>query len=96
MKSTTCKKCGNQIVWLKDFQGKWKAVDADRVEAGDVQYESARHGTHWENCKKKPAARPYVKPENFPVYQTPRSNFVRQIPEDEDARITGLLNGNKT
>lgn len=71
---STCKKCGNQIVWFRNGD-KWIAVDAERIEVGDEQYEP----------------RGYVKPENFPVCQTLESDYVRAIPEDEARHLDRLI-----
>lgn len=45
-RATTCKHCGEQIVYFK-VQGKYKAVDAHRVEAGDSEFDPRRHVAHF-------------------------------------------------
>ncbi|MBX9670495.1 MAG: hypothetical protein K2X93_23035 [Candidatus Obscuribacterales bacterium] len=49
-----CDKCGEQIVFLKSSRSlqqiRTLAVDAATVEAGDEQYDPARHSMHFKSC----------------------------------------------
>lgn len=97
MREVSCKKCGNQIVWF-NVNGRWQAVDALRVEVGDDSWEPARHGSHFENCKKQSASRGYIKPESYPCTpltpeQMASAKDLRAIPADEELRISNLING---
>jgi len=52
MSATTCKGCGEQIVWFITDAGKKMPVDASSVEVGDVQYDRGRHVSHFSTCPK--------------------------------------------
>ena len=92
-----CNKCGAQIIWFHPARKKWVAVDPERVEVGDTEYDRERHGHHYATCKemkKQEPSRGYIKPESFPTSAV-KSDYVRQIPADEEERITQLIEGKR-
>ena len=52
-KQSTCRSCGNQIIWYLKVppHGKNIPVDADSVEAGDHEYDKDNHVVHFDTCK---------------------------------------------
>lgn len=85
---STCKRCGNQIVWFKDA-GSWVAVNAESVEPGDKQI-GEHHVNHFADCKQQ-SKRGYTKPEVV-ISRNVASQYVRDIPTDEWERMQAAIN----
>jgi hypothetical protein len=49
--ATTCRSCGASIVWLKTTRGSLMPVDAGSVKAGDVEFDSKQHVSHFASCQ---------------------------------------------
>lgn len=93
MKEGRCNRCGARIIWFHPARKKWVAVDPERVEVGDTEYDRERHGHHYATCKemkKQEPSRPYTKPEVFPS-EPVKSAYIREVPAEEEERITQLL-----
>ena len=54
-KTIICQKCNEaEVIWMHTPRGKAVLVDAASAQAGETQYDKARHSCHWETCKNKP------------------------------------------
>ena len=51
MKTTTCKACGTEIVFLKTGNDKRIPVDATTVKEGDTEYDHKQHVAHFATCQ---------------------------------------------
>ncbi|MEY4760642.1 MAG: hypothetical protein RLZZ200_498 [Pseudomonadota bacterium] len=45
-----CRSCNAKIIWLKTAGGKNMPVDEGTVEAGDYEFDSKRHKSHFATC----------------------------------------------
>jgi hypothetical protein len=50
MKTSECRSCGAEIVWIKTELGKWMPVDADTITEGDEVFDPGEHVSHFSTC----------------------------------------------
>lgn len=92
-KPVVCKQCGVPIIWFRLARKTWYAVTASEVESGDGD-PRGKYANHFSSCKKAEPKRPYTKPDVFSS-QAMKSDYIREIPAEEEERITQLLEGRK-
>lgn len=54
MAATTCKYCGEEIVWMETKKGKKIPVDLETCDENDTLYDKSYMKCHFETCTKQP------------------------------------------
>ena len=56
-----CRSCGKAMIWMTTKLGKSMPIDAESYTAGDLEFDAAKHRSHFATCpnadrhrKKKP------------------------------------------